>query len=166
MHLLLPTILFLDRPVRLALQFDCTHHCAAPKRRRSSSYWSFLYTLVRSLIINLWLCFWTESNKRYQKKLSMKLSRHASILLLAATLSTAGANLYDLSAIDIDGNNASLAPYKGTVSLVINVATNWGTTKANYECMQSLQKQYEGKPVNLLLFPCNQFLFQEPGENR
>jgi glutathione peroxidase len=31
--------------------------------------------------------------------------------------------------------------------------------------MQSLQKQYEGKPVNLLLFPCNQFLFQEPGEN-
>lgn len=54
----------------------------------------------------------------------MKLSRHASILLLAATLSTAGANLYDLSAIDIDGNNASLAPYKGAVSLVINVATN------------------------------------------
>ena len=85
-----------------------------------------------------------------------------SFLLLA---STAAASFYDLTAIDVDGKNVSLSPYKGTVSMVVNVATYWGTTKANYECMQSLQKEYLGKPVNILLFPCNQFLFQEPDTN-
>ena len=31
--------------------------------------------------------------------------------------------------------------------------------------MQQLQKDYAGKDVNLFLFPCNQFLFQEPDTN-
>jgi hypothetical protein len=43
-----------------------------------------------------------------------------SFLLLA---STAAASFYDLTAIDVDGKNVSLSPYKGTVSLVVNVAT-------------------------------------------
>ena len=31
--------------------------------------------------------------------------------------------------------------------------------------MQQLQKDYAGKDVKLFLFPCNQFLFQEPDTN-
>jgi len=36
---------------------------------------------------------------------------------------TALSSLYDLSAIDIDGNEVSLAALKGNVSVIMNVAT-------------------------------------------
>jgi hypothetical protein len=42
---------------------------------------------------------------------------------LFTTLASANANLYDLSGVDIDGNNVSFSQYKGNVSLVVNVAT-------------------------------------------
>jgi len=32
-------------------------------------------------------------------------------------------NLYDLTAVDIDGNAISMSQYAGNVSLVVNVAT-------------------------------------------
>ena len=48
-----------------------------------------------------------------------------ALLLPALLLATAAASpsLYDLSAVGIDGQNVSLAQYRGNVSLVVNVAT-------------------------------------------
>jgi hypothetical protein len=43
--------------------------------------------------------------------------------LLCAVAASQKSNLYDLSAIDIDGNNVTLSRYAGNVSLVVNVAT-------------------------------------------
>lgn len=53
----------------------------------------------------------------------------AALLAFTATLSlftlasVSANNLYDLSGVDIDGNNVSFSQYKGNVSLVVNVAT-------------------------------------------
>ena len=46
-------------------------------------------------------------------------------ILAALLLGAASASLYDLSAIDIDGNNVPLSKFAGNVSLVVNVATYW-----------------------------------------
>jgi glutathione peroxidase len=85
--------------------------------------------------------------------------------LLCAVAASQKSNLYDLSAIDIDGNNVTLSKYAGNVSLVVNVATYWGTTDENYKALSTLQQKYAKSPVMFFLFPCNQFLSQEPNAN-
>ena len=46
--------------------------------------------------------------------------------------------------------------------LVSNVASYWASTKSHYKEFGQLAEKYNGKLV-LILFPCNQFMYQEPG---
>lgn len=68
----------------------------------------------------------------------------------------------DIELTTIDGAPASLADYADKVVLVVNVASNCGLTP-QYEKLEQLQKDYEGRGFTVLGFPCNQFLGQEPG---
>lgn len=86
-------------------------------------------------------------------------------LLFLSSVAAVQASFYDLDAVGIDGQNISLSQYSGNVSLVVNVATYWGTTDANYKALASLQTKYAKQPVRFFLFPCNQFLSQEPNAN-
>lgn len=65
---------------------------------------------------------------------------------------------------DIDGNNVSLSKYKGFVSLIVNVASKWGFTNANYTQLQELHNKYAEGGLRILAFPCNQFRSQEPDD--
>jgi len=47
----------------------------------------------------------------------------AAVIAVLVHPATALASLYDLSAIDIDGNEVSLAALRGNVSVIMNVAT-------------------------------------------
>lgn len=73
-------------------------------------------------------------------------------------------SVHDFHAKDIDGNDVSLSKYKGSVLVIVNVATNCTLTDANYEQLQKLYLTYgDTKGLKILAFPCNQFAGQEPG---
>ena len=68
----------------------------------------------------------------------------------------------DIELTTIDGAPASMADYADKVIMVVNVASKCGLTP-QYEKLEELQKEYEGRGFTVLGFPCNQFMGQEPG---
>lgn len=58
-----------------------------------------------------------------------------------------------------------LAALKGHVVLVVNVASKCGFTANNYAQLKEFDSKYYEKGLRILLFPCNQFGKQEPGDN-
>ena len=72
--------------------------------------------------------------------------------------------IYDITVKDIDGSDVSLANYKGKVLLIVNVASQCGLTP-QYEGLEALYLKYKDQGLEILAFPCNQFLGQEPGTN-
>jgi glutathione peroxidase len=70
--------------------------------------------------------------------------------------------VYDFSARDIDGNERSLAEWRGKTLLIVNVASKCGFTP-QYKGLEELWRQYGGQGVAVLGFPCDQFGHQEPG---
>lgn len=73
--------------------------------------------------------------------------------------------IYDINVKDIDGSDVSLANYKGKVLLIVNVASQCGLTP-QYEALEALYLKYKDQGLEILAFPCNQFLGQEPGTNK
>jgi glutathione peroxidase len=55
-----------------------------------------------------------------------------------------------------------LARYSGKVVVIVNVASKCGYT-SQYEQLQELHEKYSEQGLAILGFPCNQFLWQEPG---
>jgi glutathione peroxidase len=71
-------------------------------------------------------------------------------------------SFYDLKTRTLDGKPADLAQYRGTVSLVVNVASFCGYTP-QYAGLEKLHREMKGQGVNVLGFPSNDFGEQEPG---
>lgn len=87
----------------------------------------------------------------------------ATGLLFGKDDGTAKKAFYDLVDRDMDGNEVKMDKFKGDVLCVVNVASKWGLTKANYVQFSKLCDEYNSKGVKILAFPCNQFGGQEPG---
>ena len=58
-----------------------------------------------------------------KKMMHLKLFTTMAVLFGVACADQNSTNLYDLTAVDIDGNAISMSQYAGNVSLVVNVAT-------------------------------------------
>lgn len=74
------------------------------------------------------------------------------------------AKIYSFTVKTIDGKEQSMAEYKGKALLIVNTASNCGYTP-QYEGLQSLYREYKSEGLEVLGFPANNFLFQEPGSN-
>ena len=94
----------------------------------------------------------------------MKTIAVLAVLLLMQTIAAHAESLYDIKLKDIDGKDTTLAPYKGKVVLIVNVASKCGYTK-QYDGLEATYEKYKDKGFVILGFPCNQFGGQEPGSN-
>jgi len=78
------------------------------------------------------------------------------------TMTTPTTNFYDLSIFALNETDTlKMADFKGKKVLLVNVASKCGYTP-QYADLQKLHEQY-GEKVQVIGFPCNQFLGQEPG---
>ena len=75
---------------------------------------------------------------------------------------TSVASLYQFKLRTLDGKPADLSQYRGSVSLVVNVASYCGYTP-QYSGLERLHREMRGKGFNVLGFPSNDFGEQEPG---
>lgn len=73
-------------------------------------------------------------------------------------------SIYDYSATAINGEEVSLADYKGKVVLIVNTASKCGFTP-QFEGLESLHKELEEEGLAIIGFPCNQFGNQDPGSD-
>ncbi|MET0751737.1 MAG: glutathione peroxidase [Pyrinomonadaceae bacterium] len=70
--------------------------------------------------------------------------------------------LYNIPVKTINGKETNLGEYKDRVLLVVNVASKCGLTP-QYEGLQKLYSDYQDKGLEILGFPANNFMGQEPG---
>lgn len=70
-------------------------------------------------------------------------------------------SLYTIPLKDSQGRPTTLEKYKHKVLLIVNIASNCGLAKKNYDRLSDLLHLYYNKGLRILLFPCHDF-FQEP----
>ncbi len=108
-----------------------------------------------------------DGSRESAQTASMNLRRFLPCLvftLLTMTASAAGPDLYAIPLKNIDGDAASLAPYRGKVMLIVNVASKCGYTP-QYKELEAVYRAHRDAGLVVLGFPCNQFGQQEPGTN-
>src|SRR3989442_2387712 len=71
-------------------------------------------------------------------------------------------SIYAQKINNLEGQPADLSEYKGKALLMVNVASKCGLTP-QYEGLEKLHEQYGSRGFEVLGFPCNQFMGQEPG---
>ena len=71
-------------------------------------------------------------------------------------------NVHSFTLRTIDGEPKSLADYKGKALLVVNTASRCGFT-GQYKSLEELYGRYKDRGFEVLAFPANDFLNQEPG---
>ena len=103
------------------------------------------------------------------------MSKHALLLLIAVVAipgcSASNANEQEALKVSkplsftmksLNGEDVDLSKYEGKVVIIVNVASKCGLTP-QYEQLQALHDKYAEEGLAILGFPCNQFLWQEPG---
>ncbi|HSH24146.1 MAG TPA: glutathione peroxidase [Massilibacterium sp.] len=73
--------------------------------------------------------------------------------------------VYDFFAKTITGEEKSLKEYEGKVLVIVNTASKCGFTP-QYKELQALYEKYNNQGFEILGFPCNQFMKQEPGTEK
>lgn len=76
--------------------------------------------------------------------------------------SAAPKSVLDFKVRDIDGKDVKLKKYKGSVLLIVNVASKCGYTP-QYETLQATYLKFKDRGFTTLAFPANNFGGQEPG---
>jgi glutathione peroxidase len=87
------------------------------------------------------------------------------ILILTFMVGTAQTkNLHQFKVTSIDGSELDLASLKGKKVMIVNTASKCGFTP-QYKTLQELYENYGGEKFEIIGFPANNFMNQEPGSN-
>ena len=73
-------------------------------------------------------------------------------------------DLFTIPVRRIDGSPATLGDYRGEVLLIVNVASKCGLTP-QYTALEALYRAHHDQGLEVLGFPANNFMGQEPGTN-
>ena len=73
-------------------------------------------------------------------------------------------SFYSFTVKTIDGQDQKLEDYRGKALLVVNTASKCGFTK-QYKGLEELYEKYKSRGFEILAFPANNFMGQEPGSN-
>ena len=71
-------------------------------------------------------------------------------------------SIYDYSVPAGNGEQVSLADFKGKVIIVVNTATGCGFTP-HYKPLEEMYEKYHDRGLEIIDVPCNQFAGQTPG---
>ena len=71
-------------------------------------------------------------------------------------------DIYNIPLKTIEGADTDLGAFRGKVLLIVNVASKCGLTP-QYEGLQRLYSEQKDKGFEVLAFPANNYLGQEPG---
>lgn len=90
-----------------------------------------------------------------------------AMLVLMVTMSgfSQVKNLHSFKVTAIDGSEFDLSSLKGKKVMVVNTASKCGLTP-QYKILQELYDQYGGEKFEIIGFPANNFMNQEPGSNK
>ena len=87
-----------------------------------------------------------------------------SLFRSSADKSQLSKSFYDFEARSTTGETISFQRYKDKKVLIVNTASKCGYTP-QLEELQKLYEMYNGR-IEVLAFPANDFLWQEPGSNK
>jgi len=90
-----------------------------------------------------------------------------SAFLISFTFGTMAQNsksFYDFKVKTIDGKDFDLSKLKGKKVMVVNTASKCGNTP-QYEFLEKLYEKMDHSKFEIIGFPANNFLSQEPGTN-
>lgn len=73
-------------------------------------------------------------------------------------------SIYQFNAMKADGSNVPLREYEGDVLLIVNTASKCGFTP-QFKELQEIYENLHREGLEILGFPCNQFMNQDPGSN-
>jgi glutathione peroxidase len=75
-------------------------------------------------------------------------------------------SIFEFNVRSNNGTEISLSSMKGKKAyLIVNVASQCGLTERNYDQLNQLYEKYASQGLEILAFPCNNFLYQEPGSD-
>tara|TARA_B100001287_G_C22686162_1_gene533766 strand:+ start:3307 stop:3879 length:573 start_codon:yes stop_codon:yes gene_type:complete len=103
------------------------------------------------------------------KRLSLFFTLAGGIFLMAFCMESSSKpmnenkrSLHEYSVADINGNNFDFSQLKGKKVMVVNTASKCGLTP-QYEALEALYKTYQSSNFEIIAFPSNNFMGQEPG---
>lgn len=73
-------------------------------------------------------------------------------------------SVYDFTVKSSKGEEIPLSKYEGKALLIVNTATKCGFAP-QFDGLEKLQQEYADRGFEVLGFPCNQFMNQEPVED-
>lgn len=92
----------------------------------------------------------------------MKLKIINTLILLFFSTILFAQSFHDFVVEDIDGNTFKFSSLKGKKVMVVNTASKCGLTP-QYEALEEVYKKYGGEKFEIVGFPANNFMSQEPG---